>query len=201
MLARYYKSMKKKIIINCEAKDTLSYKLIQPLQEDYKELSNENLEKLCNIIIKRGIRAPSIICKVDGEIWALDTHQRLKAYEELELRGYDIPDIPVFYSYAKDKDEAKQILLEIDSRFGKSKQDGFEDFISGMDTDFLSDLEIPDIDINLEDDENAPKKTNLSPYNKVHVLISFAPEQFTKIQNELEIIKNTAGIEYEQSAN
>lgn len=193
--------MSKVIRIACKSNDTIDWHLIKPLQGEYKTLTDENLDKLCRLIIKRGIRYPSFVSKIEDDVWAIDTHQRLKAYEELERRGYTVPPIPIDWIEAKDKDEAKQLLLECDSRFGKAQQEGFNELISDLDTDFLDDLEIPDIDISLDDEETTPKKVNLSPYNRVHVLLSFPPDKFPEIQKHLEILKNTTGIEYEQSAN
>ena len=192
--------MSKQIRIACKSNDTIDWHLIKPLQGEYKTLTDENLDKLCRLIIKRGIRFPSYVSKIENEVWAIDTHQRLKAYEELEARGYTIPPIPIDWIEAKDKEEAIQLLLECDSRYGKTQQEGFEDLISDFDIE-LDDLEIPDIDIDLDDDETTPKKVNLSPYNKIHVLLSFPPDKFPELQDQLEILKNTEGIEYEQSAN
>jgi len=190
----------KQIKIACKSNDTIDWHLIKPLQDEYKTLSDENLDKLCRLIIKRGIRFPSYVSKIENEVWAIDTHQRLKAYGELERRGYTIPPIPIDWIEAKDKEEAIQLLLECDSRFGKTQQEGFEDLISDFDIE-LDDLEIPDIDIDFDDEESTPKKVNLAPYNKIHVLLSFTPDKFPEIQDKLEILKNTEGIEYEQSAN
>ena len=189
------------IKIACKSSDTIDWHIIKPLQGEYKTLTVEELNKSCRVIIKRGIRFPSFVSKIEDDVWAIDTHQRLKAFEELERRGYTIPPVPIDWIEAKDKEEAKQLLLECDSRYGKAQQEGFDDFISDLDTDFLDDLEIPDIDIDIDDEENTPKKINLSPYNKVHVLLSFPPDKFPEIQKHLETLKNTEGIEYEQSAN
>ena len=145
--------IKEQIRIACDVKDTLDYKLIKPLQGNYKKRTPEQIDKLCRVIIKRGIRFPSFIAKIDGEIWAIDTHGRLLAYEKLEKDGYQVPEIPVVYIEAKDKAEAKQILLECDSRYGKTNQQGFNDFISDLDTDFLRDIEIPDIKIDFDEAE------------------------------------------------
>lgn len=143
------------IQISCQTKDTLDWRLIKPLQTNYKKRTPEQIEKLCRIIIKRGIRFPSFIAKIGDEIWAIDTHGRLLAYEELEKRGYTIPPVPVVYVDAKDKKEAKQLLLECDSRYGNVSQEGFEEFVEDLDisvffdeknmNEFFSDLEIPGI--------------------------------------------------------
>jgi hypothetical protein len=145
----------KTILIACDTKDTLDWHLIKPLQGNYKKRTPEQVDKLCRLIIKRGIRFPSFITKLKDGIWAIDTHGRLLAYEELEKRGYAIQPVPVVYVKAKNKSEAKQLLLECDSRYGTATQEGFEEFIDDLDVsafesetdmnEFYGGLELPDI--------------------------------------------------------
>ena len=145
----------KTILVTCDTKDTLDWHIIKPLQGNYKQRTPEQIEKLCALIIKRGIRFPSFVAKIGKEIWAIDTHGRLLAYAELENRGYTIPPVPVVYIKAKNKSEAKQLLLECDSRYGTASQEGFEEFTEDLDlsafkdesdmNDFYNNLELPDI--------------------------------------------------------
>ena len=144
----------KTIKVNCKAHDLVDFHTIKPLQGNYKKRSEAQIQKLKNIVIKRGIRAPSFVYRENKDnIWAMDTHGRLIVYDLLEKEGWTIPLIPTDYIECKNLKEAKQVLLEIDSRFGKADQQGFEDFISDLDTDFLSDIEIPDIDIDFGEKE------------------------------------------------
>jgi len=156
----------KKILIACDTKDVIDWHLIKPLQGNYKKRTPEQIDKLCSLLIKRGVRFPSFITKLADGVWAIDTHGRLLAFAELEKRGYAIPPIPVVYITAKDKREAKQLLLECDSRYGTANQEGFDEFTSDLDVSafdgeedmnrFYSSLELPDIfglerqEINLE---------------------------------------------------
>jgi len=164
--------------IACDVKDTLDWRQIKPLQGDYKKATPEQVDKLYRVILKRGIRFPSFVSKVDGEILAIDTHRRLVVYEKLEKDGHEIAghQVPVVYIHAKDKAEAKQLLLECDSRYGKTDQKGFDDFISDLDADFLSDIEIPDIDIDFmreNDSENETKNDNLVPEIKENAVSQY----------------------------
>ena len=145
----------KTISIACDTKDTIDWHVIKPLQGNYKKRTPEQVEKLCSLIIKRGIRFPSFISKIGKDYWAIDTHGRLLAYAELESRGYIIPPVPVVFIKAKNKSEAKQLLLECDSRYGTASQEGFEEFIDDLDVSafddeadmncFYGNLELPDI--------------------------------------------------------
>jgi hypothetical protein len=143
------------ILISCDTKDTVDWRVIKPIQGNYKKRTPEQVEKLCSLIIKRGIRFPSFITKIGDDVWAIDTHGRLLAYDELERRGYKIPPVPVVYVNSKNKAEAKQLLLECDSRYGTATQEGFDEFIDDLDVSafddeadmnrFFSNLELPDI--------------------------------------------------------
>jgi hypothetical protein len=145
----------KTILIACDTKDAIDWRDIKPLQGRYKTRTPEQIEKLCSLIIKRGIRFPSFITKIGDDVWAIDTHGRLLAFAELEKRGCTIPPIPVVYVNAKNKKEAKQLLLECDSRYGTASQEGFEEFVEDLDVSafedeadmnrFYSGLELPDI--------------------------------------------------------
>jgi hypothetical protein len=57
--------------------------------------------------------------------------------------GYTIPPIPVVYVEAKDRDEAKELLLKCISQYGTVTQEGFSEF-ADFTFDF-ADLEIPNI--------------------------------------------------------
>jgi hypothetical protein len=145
----------KTILIACDTKDAIDWHLIKPLQGNYKERTPEQIEKLCSLIIKRGIRFPSFITRLGEEVWAIDTHGRLLAYAELERREYIIPPVPVVYVQAKNKKEAKQLLLECDSRYGTASQEGFEELVEDLDisafeteadmNEFYGNLELPNI--------------------------------------------------------
>jgi hypothetical protein len=67
----------KEILVSCDTKDVLDWHIIKPLQGNYKKRTPEQIEKLCALIIKRGIRFPSFITRIAEEVWAIDTHGRL----------------------------------------------------------------------------------------------------------------------------
>jgi len=168
----------KTILIACDTKHKIDWHLIKPLQGNYKKRTPEQVEKLCSLIIRRGIRFPSFIAKIGKEVYAIDTHGRLLAFAELERRGYTIPLIPVVYIQAKDKKEAKQLLLECDSRYGSTTQEGFEEFIEDLDLsafeneagmdDFYDNLELPNIDIGRD-------------YEGVNTEITFVDDEVYKV--------------------
>jgi len=168
----------KKIRIACDTKDTIDWRIIKPLQGNYKKRTPEQVEKLCRRIIKRGIRFPSFISKIKDDIWAIDTHGRLLAFERLEKDGYTVPSIPVVYIDAKDKAEAKQLLLECDSRYGTTDRQGFEeftdDFVFENDeemTDFYSDLELVGIETEISDSSGFGDPKEATYKDKIELVI------------------------------
>jgi len=178
----YYENMKT-IRIACDTKDSINWHDIKPLQGNYKKRTQEDVEKLCRKIIKRGIRFPSFISRIKGDIWAIDTHGRLLAYEKLEKDGYTVPLIPVVYIDAKDKAEAKQLLLECDSRYGKRDQQGFNEFVDDLVfesdeemTDFYSDLELADIETEISDSSGFGDPKEAAYKDKIELVIECKDE-------------------------
>ena len=131
----------KKIKVTCDGTDYVDYKTLVPLQGDLKVISDDNLQKLKNSIVKYGFTAPAFIWKSGKKLYIVDSHSRVKALDSLFADGYVIPDIPIVYIKAKDKKEAKEKLLQITSTYGEFTQDGLADFIldAGLD---ISELEI-----------------------------------------------------------
>ncbi len=78
----------------------------------------------------------------------------------------------------------------------------FDILANEWDSDLLDGwgVDIPTIDIDLEDELDL-KEEIIKSNQKVHFLISISPDDIDKIQEHLNHIKNTDGVEYESSAN
>lgn len=87
-----------------------------------------------------------------------------------------------------DEPKLKQMLIELD--------DGMIDMtLTGFSVEEMRDLmESPIEEIQYEE-------TELKPYKKTHILLSFPPEALIDIQEHLEKIIRIDGVEYEQSSN
>ena len=129
---------------------TIAYSKLVDLQGDLKILSESNLNKLKLSIIKYGFFVPKFVWKSDGKHYILDGHQTVKACESLEAEGYEIPGIPYVEIQAKDRKDAGEKLLQINSRYGAINPDTtfFEDF--DIDLSFLDEIEIPELNIDIE---------------------------------------------------
>jgi hypothetical protein len=129
----------------------------------------------------------------------MDGHGRIQALVEMRKRGEDMPLFPVVYVDAKNDEEARQKLLRLNSQYGQMTIDSVLEFADGCDIDF-DELQLPGVDI-VNQETQKGEKEKLIPYTKVHVLISFHPDEYIKISEQLEKIKMTDGVEYEQQAN
>jgi len=129
--------------VTCKVADFLPYDQIEPLQGRLKKRTDEQLDKICRSIIKHGWAFPEFIWNNEGHNYCLDGHGRQAAIPRLIEMGYTIPLIPVVYIEAKNKSEAKELLLKCISQFGTVTQEGIAEFID-FNCDFI-DFEIPNI--------------------------------------------------------
>lgn len=132
------------IQITCEGKENIPFKLLKPFQGDLKFLAPENKEKLINSIIKEGFMAPIFIWKPSKTYNIIDGTQRYLALSDLKSRGWEIPDIPVIYITAKNKNEAKRKLLKITSSFGEFDKDTLQEWINECEESIIDDIRLAD---------------------------------------------------------
>ena len=156
------------ITVKCQTADRLPWGEILPLQGNLKSRTDTQIKKLCNVIIKKGWRFPLFVWKNGSKNFTLDGHGRLLACAELEKQGYAIPPLPVVYVEAKDKNEAKELILECLSRYGDITQEGYEEFSEGLTIEF-SDLSIPEIHFEEMKVENIKEATYKE---KIELIIS-----------------------------
>jgi len=160
-----------KIDIRCTGTENISLDAFTELQGNLKELSNENYEKLKASLIKYGFCFP-VFCWKDGKtFFTMDAHQRVKTLTKLRSEGYTIPDLPTVYIEAKDKIEAKELLFQLNSNYGKMTQDGVYEFLNepGFELlpEILNDVDLPEFDVDafnqsfISDDE-PPVTKNLN---------------------------------------
>jgi hypothetical protein len=144
----------KKIKIACKTDRYLHIDELETFQRELKSIDDEAMEKLKKSISKYGFSFPIFVWKYN----ILDGHQRLEAVKRLIDDGYQMDDrrLPVVEIQAGNETEAAEKLLLINSRYATIEQDGFDSFVSDFSID-LSEieglLEIPEIDLSIEDAE------------------------------------------------
>ena len=148
------------IDITCTGTKLIAINSLTSLQGNLKEKSRQQLDKLKRQIIKYGFSFPMFIWKNNGKNYTLDGHGRDFIIKELIVEGYKFKQkdgttsekIPADFIDAKDKKEAKEKLLALNSSFGRITEEGFYEYLNepGFELDFDSlkmDLELPNIDL------------------------------------------------------
>lgn len=199
----------KEILIRCKGSRVVSYSKLKAFQGGLKKMGKEDFESLKGQILKHGWVAPVFVWAGHDEI--LDGHGRLFVLEELLKEGYTIGDLPVADIEAKDRKEAAQILLAINSRYQKIVGEGLYNFGKEMGFD-ISDFEgmsLPEIDLGKfkkdffgEASEGESKEDSVVPKKDPNVLVrvSFHPGLWLGKREEimvvLEKLKKTYDCQY-----
>ncbi len=142
------------IKITCDAATTMPIDDLEAFQGKLKSITETEFEKLKSAILKYGFSFPVFVWRKS----ILDGHQRVQAVKRLIDDGYELEGgmLPVALIQAKDRKEAAEKLLLINSRYATIEQDGFDWFVEDFDLDLseLDDfLEIPEVDINFKDEQ------------------------------------------------
>ena len=128
--------------ISCECNDTLKFEEMTEFQGNLKARSDDDVDKIIKSIKKYGFSFPFFVWKHDGINHCLDGHGRLLALHKLDELGYLIPPLPVVYVDCKDEQSARDLLLRLNSHYGKMTKESVLEFIGDFEID-VSDLELP----------------------------------------------------------
>ena len=143
----------KTISIKCETKDTLELAELTEMQGGLKSRTDIDFDKIKLSIIKYGFSFPLFVWKADKN-YLLDGHGRFNTLCKMQKDGYIIPPLPVVYIQAKDKKEAKQKLLRLNSQYGKMTKESVLEFAEDIDLNF-DEIALPDTTIDFADDTDA----------------------------------------------
>ena len=130
---------------------------------------------------------------------------------KMQKDGYIIPPLPVAYIDAKNKAEAKQKLLRINSQYGQMSKDSVLEFASDIELNF-DEIALPDNTIDFSKKEIAingdgevgeieTTEETLKPYNKEHILISVDIKNANKVSEIIKQLKEVEGVEIESTCN
>lgn len=167
-----------KLKIRCKSADLIELEKFKDFQGNLKTLTDTGKAKLRKSLETKGFISAIHCWQENGNFWVLDAHQRIKVLKEMKLDGWKIPPLPTEFVEAKNRKEAKEILLlksstyaEIDDLgledFLKDSQlfeelDRLEEFISIDEFEYLKDIENIEIkekefDENIETENECPK--------------------------------------------
>lgn len=99
------------IKICCTSGITLPFEDIHIYPSDLKKHSLIEIERMCESIVNDGFLFPLAIGKVKDKNYIIDGECAYYALGQLEYRGYEIPDIPVFFVCTKESTIKKNILI------------------------------------------------------------------------------------------
>ena len=136
----------KTIEIKCTTQDHLNLAEMTELQGTLKERTDIDYDKIKLSIIKYGFSFPMFIWrdKKDKKNYLCDGHGRFATLCKMQKDGYEIPDLPVVYIDCKDKNEAKQKLLRLNSQYGKMTRESVLEFVGGEFELDTSEIALPD---------------------------------------------------------
>jgi len=147
------------IPITCKGSTSIPLEELNNFQGNLKSLPQDSLTKLKKSILKHGFSFPVFV-------WGnsiIDGHQRTYALSELIKEGYSISALPVVEIEAKDKKEAAEKLLVLNSQYAKITQDGMMEFVDTYEIDLagLTEIEIPNIEISVPIAEELGESENI----------------------------------------
>ena len=101
----------KKIRIKCTSGITLSLDLMRLPDNTLKKHSLLEIQRLETSIIEDGFLFPIAISEMQGEKYIVDGECRYHALKNLVAKGYEVPEIPVFYIACTDENTLKRNIL------------------------------------------------------------------------------------------
>lgn len=133
---------KEKLIkIQCTGSDILPLNEIETFQEGLKKRTVKDLDLIKKSILKYGFSFPFYIWKRGNHNYCIDGHGRLQVLQTMQEEGVKLPDFPVVYIKAKNKEEAKNKLLRLNSQYGQITKVGILEFVKDIDLEW-EDLKI-----------------------------------------------------------
>lgn len=147
------KEINNTIKISCETQDYLPLEELTEFQGELKKRDDEDVRKMIESIKKYGFAIPFFVWKNKGKNYIFDGHGRKLALQILDTRGYLIPPLPVIYvgNDIKNEKDARDLLLRINSQYGKMSKESVLEFIGNYDID-VSNFELPCGTITFDDD-------------------------------------------------
>ena len=115
--------------IKCDTNEYIDIDNLSYFGKDIKVRNGYDIKRMKQSIEKSGFICPLFIWRNGATDILLDGKTRVLALLELEKDGWDIGQIPVVYVEAKNETEAKEKVLQVNSRYGKITEASFDFFV------------------------------------------------------------------------
>jgi DNA modification methylase len=140
----------KTISIKCDCDKTIDFHELQSFQGGLKEHTESDYEKAKKSILQYGWSFVLYYWNDGKKKWIIDGHNRCEVLSRLEAEGYIIPPIPAIEVFCKNRKEAKQKLLRLNSTFGRLSKESVLEFAEDIDLNF-DEIALPDTVIDFTD--------------------------------------------------
>ena len=162
----------KTISIKCDCKDFLKLEDMTVMQGNLKERNDTDYEKIKKSILTYSFSFPFFIWKSGKTNYLIDGTGRHSCLLRMQAEGYIIPDLPVVYISCKDKKDAKQKLLRLNSQYGKMTKESVLEFAEDIDLNF-DEIALPDttIDFSGEEAESEEKEKPDIEFNESYSVV------------------------------
>ena len=129
--------------VKCKTQHTLPLEELTEFQGNLKERDSVDVGKIIKSIRKHGFSFPFFVWNHDAINHVLDGHGRLLALKQMAHEGENIPELPIVYVDCRDEADAKELLLKLNSQYGKMTAESVREFLGDLEIEF-DDLAIPD---------------------------------------------------------
>lgn len=136
--------------VTCQGATTVKYTQIEDFQGGLKTITPEDLAALKTQMTTHGFNSPIHVWKGGSKYYTLDGHQRVAALKALEEDGWGIPPVPVDLIKARNKAEAKRILLSRVAQYGKLNPGGLYEYMADSEIaldEVKDNYRLPDLDV------------------------------------------------------
>jgi DNA modification methylase len=144
------KNLDKMIEIKCDCDKVIDFHELTEFQGGLKERTQADYDKAKKSILKYGWSFVLYYWNDGKTKWIIDGHNRVTVLKQLEKDGYFIPPIPAIEVFCKDRKEAKEKLLRLNSTFGKLTKESVLEFAEDIDLNF-DEIALPDTTIDFTD--------------------------------------------------
>jgi hypothetical protein len=124
--------------LNCETGNAAMLTEMTPFQGDLKVSNDKEIAVLAESLLTDGLNMPIALWAHDDRYLILDGHQRYRALIALSLNDPSIlsQNLPVVLVKADTEDEARKIVLQSISQYGKITRKGLSGFITPAIADY-----------------------------------------------------------------